>query len=157
VVAPRVGIKRLTIGILVVYALSVAYFGQVASALGVVPGREGAGADYLTWVAGMVGTFGNAAVSGLFSMIAFGFPTHVRATGTGFVIGFGRIGGVMGPWVAGLLLDQGNVISTIALFLSFGSLLSGLVLLFLKTGIEGPASKKQQQGFEVGRLEQAEA
>src|SRR6185312_10332889 len=147
---------RLTIGLLVVYAFSVAYFGQVAAALGVVPGRDGAGADYLTWVAGMVGTFGNAAVSGLFSMIAYGFPTHVRATGTGFVIGFGRIGGVIGPWAAGLLLDQGNLISTIALLMGCGSLLSGVVLLFLKTGIEGAAGK-QQQSFEVGRLEEAEA
>lgn len=157
VFASRVGVKRLTIGILVIYALGVSYFGQVAAGLGVVPGRDGAGADYLTWVAGFIGFFGNAAISGLFSIVAYGFPTHVRATGTGFVIGFGRIGGVLGPWMAGLMLDGGSVISMIALCMSFGSLLSGLVLLFLKTGVEGPEGQRQPQGFEVGRLKQAEA
>jgi hypothetical protein len=90
-------------------------------------------------------------------MIAYGFPTHVRATGTGFVIGVGRIGGVLGPWMAGLMLDGGSIISTIALFLSLGSLLSGLVLVFLNTRIEGPKGEKQQHGFEAGRLKQAQA
>ncbi|MEO8100145.1 MAG: MFS transporter, partial [Acidobacteriota bacterium] len=150
VVASRAGIKPLTIASLVMYAMGVIYFGQVVGGLGIVPGRDGASADYLTWIAGVVGVFGNAAISGLYSMIAYGFPTHVRATGTGFVIGIGRIGGVMGPWMAGSLLDQGSIISSIALFLSFGSLLSALVLLFLKTGIERPERKQQKEGFEGG-------
>ncbi|MEO5924164.1 MAG: MFS transporter [Bryobacteraceae bacterium] len=155
--AARLGIKPLTIGIMFTYALGVAYFGQVAGGLGLVPGRDGAGANYLTWTAGFVGTFGNAAMSGLYSMISYGFPTHVRATGTGFVIGLGRIGGVIGPWMAGLMLDKGSVIATIALFLSFGSLLSGLMLMFLKMGAEGPEGKKQREGLEAARLRQAQA
>jgi MFS family permease len=157
VLAARLGIKPLTIGIMFTYALGVAYFGQVAGGLGLVPGRDGAGANYLTWTAGFVGTFGNAAMSGLYSMISYGFPTHVRATGTGFVIGLGRIGGVIGPWMAGLMLDKGNVIATIALVLCCGSLLSGLMLMFLKMGAEGPEGKKQREGMEAARLKQARA
>jgi hypothetical protein len=55
------------------------------------------------------------------------------------------------------MLDRGNTISTIALFLSFGSLLAGLVLLFLKMGSEGPETKKQRQALEAARLKQARA
>lgn len=86
--------------------MGVAYFGQVAGGLGIVLACDAAGADYLTWVAG--------------------------------------------------LLDGGNVISTIALFLNFGSLLAGLILLSLKTGMENREGSKQQ-AFEAGRLKQAEA
>ena len=34
---------------------------------------------------------------GFVLIVAYGFPTHVRATGTGFVIGVGRGGAVLSP------------------------------------------------------------
>src|SRR5258707_4483322 len=43
-------------------------------------------------LAAVAGFFGNAGVSGLYSIVAYAFPTHVRATGTGFAhVGGGSI------------------------------------------------------------------
>ncbi len=86
----RLGLKPLTIGILVLNAAAIAVFGHARTTL-----------ESLTILAMVVSFFGNAAVSGLYSIVAYSFPTHVRATGTGFVIGIGRGGAVMSPWLAG--------------------------------------------------------
>jgi MFS family permease len=82
--------------------------------------------------------FGNAAVSGLYSIVAYAFPTHVRATGTGFVIGIGRGGAVLSPWLAGYLLDRGATLPTVGMVMAAGSLLAALVLFFLKLGSAQP-------------------
>ena len=43
-------------------------------------------------LAGIGGFFCNAAIVGLYAMFAQSFPTAIRASGTGFVIGVGRGG-----------------------------------------------------------------
>ena len=35
------------------------------------------------------------------------YPTALRGTGLGWALGIGRIGGVVGPYAAGILLTQG--------------------------------------------------
>ena len=62
----RIGLKPLTIAILVLNAVAVVSFGQSPVVL-----------STLTMLAVGVGFFGNAAVSGLYSIVAYGFPTHV--------------------------------------------------------------------------------
>src|SRR5207245_2541405 len=89
----RLGLKPLTIAILVLNSAAIVVFGRAPADL-----------DRLTMLAIVVGFFGNAAVSGMYSIVAYAFPTHVRATGTGFVIGVGRGGAVLSPWLAGYLL-----------------------------------------------------
>jgi MFS family permease len=88
----------------------------------------------------IVNFFGNAAVSGLYSIAAYAFPTHVRATGTGFVIGVGRGGAVLSPWLAGYLLNQGATLPTLGMVMGVGSLLAALILMFLRLGSEQPVS-----------------
>jgi MFS family permease len=79
------------------------------------------------------GFFTNAAINGLYAIFAHCYPTHVRAVGTGFAIGVGRGGAVIGPTIAGFLLQQGGLsFSTTAVFLSLGSVVAAGALIFLK-------------------------
>lgn len=134
--ASRVGLKRLTIIIMVLNAITIGIFGQITADL-----------HTLTWVAIAVGFFGNAAISGMYSIVAYAFPTHVRATGTGFVIGIGRGGAVLSPWLAGTLLTVAGStavhvekLPSVAIVMGMGSLLSACVLLFLKLQVDRPVA-----------------
>ncbi|MEP5938259.1 MAG: MFS transporter [Erythrobacter sp.] len=51
------------------------------------------------------GIASHAAITGFYTAFATSFPTSVRATGTGFVIGIGRIGAASSPIAAGVLFD----------------------------------------------------
>ena len=125
VLTARIGLKPLTIGILAINAVAVAVFGRTSADL-----------SSLTTMAIIVGFFGNAAISGLYSIVAYAFPTHVRASGTGFVIGVGRGGAVLSPWLAGYLLETGATLPTVGLIMGAGSLLAAVALLFLRMGVE---------------------
>src|SRR5213078_1360476 len=108
-------------------------------------GRTPADLQTMAILAAIAGFFGNAGVSGLYSIVAYAFPTHVRATGTGFVIGVGRGGAVLSPWLAGFLLNNGMSIPSIALVMSLGSLLAGGVLIMLKLNLDRPVETAQRQ------------
>lgn len=116
----RLSLKKLTIGILFLTAVFVAVFGRTSAEL-----------SQIKMLAAFAGFFGNAGISGLYSILAVAFPTHVRATGTGFVIGMGRAGAVLSPILAGLLLQSGATLPSVALVMGLGSLFAGLVLVFL--------------------------
>jgi benzoate transport len=119
----RIGLKPLTIGILALTSVAVAVFGRTPPDL-----------QTMAMLAAFAGFFGNAGVSGLYSILAYAFPTHVRATGTGFVIGVGRAGAVLSPILAGYLLEIGSNLPTVGMVMGSGSLLGAVVLLFLKSG-----------------------
>jgi MFS family permease len=71
-------------------------------------------------------------VSGLYSIVAYVFPTHVRATGTGFVIGIGRAGAVLSPWLVGYLLESGAILPKVGIIMGAGSLLAAGAIMFLQ-------------------------
>jgi MFS transporter, AAHS family, 4-hydroxybenzoate transporter len=50
-----------------------------------------------------VGAGGQAGVNALSALI---YPPHIRATGAGWALGFGRIGGVLGPLLGGAMLGH---------------------------------------------------
>jgi benzoate transport len=134
ILTARFGLKPLTVTILLLNAIAVAGFG-----------RSPADLTTLTWLAILVGFCGNAAISGLYSIVAYAFPTHVKATGTGFVVGVGRGGAVLSPILAGYLLEAELGLPTVALIMGIGSLLAGIVLFFLKMGSEQPSLQKDRQ------------
>jgi benzoate transport len=86
----------------------------------------------LSLVAACAGFATNAGVVGLYALVAQSFPTAVRATATGFVIGIGRGGSALAPALAGLLFAAGQGLQTVAILMSAGSLLAAAALLFLK-------------------------
>lgn len=126
----RIGLRPLTIAILLANTVSVALFGTFSGNF-----------DSLTAASLVVGFFGNAAISGLYSIAAYAFPTHVRATGTGFMIGLGRFGSIASPAIVGYLFQTNTSLTNVCIAMCIGSLLSAIVLLFLrlKTGAEASA------------------
>lgn len=143
VLTARFGLKPLTIGILIMTFIGVAAFGRTPADL-----------DRMALLAAFAGFFGNAGVSGLYSIVAYSFPTHVRATGTGFVIGVGRAGAVLAPILAGFLFEADKGLPTVALVLAAGSLLAAIVLLLLKMDTSDPqeltVAESEPQGEGMG-------
>jgi MFS family permease len=93
----------------------------------------------LALVAGAAGFFTNAAIVGLYAMFALAYPTALRASGTGFVIGVGRGGAALGPIVGGYLFQFGFGLEVVALGMAAGSLVAAAALLFLPTRRGEPA------------------
>ncbi|MBS0387307.1 MAG: MFS transporter [Proteobacteria bacterium] len=77
------------------------------------------------------GFFINAAVIGLYPVMARTFPAEVRASGIGFAIGVGRGGAALGPMAAGAMLAAGYPLSVVAPVMGTGALVAGLMLVLL--------------------------
>lgn len=119
--ALKYNVKPMLIGVLVLAAAMVAWFGQGQADL-----------VQLSIVAAAAGFFTNAGVVGLYALLAQSFPTEVRAGGTGFVIGVGRGGSVAGPIAAGFLFTAGAGLPAVAILMGLGSLIAAAMLVFLK-------------------------
>jgi MFS transporter, AAHS family, vanillate permease len=104
----------------------------LATVLVAVFGRTEADLTRLSIVAAAAGFFTNAAIVGLYAMFAQSFPTELRASGTGFVIGVGRGGAALAPIVAGFLFVAGATLPVVALAMGCGSLLAAVMLLLLR-------------------------
>jgi len=124
----KIGIKPLSIGILILTMVGVAVFGRSAPEV-----------TQLSYLAAFAGFFGNAGVSGLYTIIAYVFPTHVRATGTGFVIGVGRGGAVLSPIIAGYLLNTGSSLAQVGMVMGIFSVLGAVAQMYLKLGTDKPS------------------
>ena len=92
----RVGVRPLVIVAMLLAAVMVTVFGQGQADLA-----------QLSLVAGIAGMCTNAAIVGLYAIVAQSYPTAVRAGGTGFIIGVGRGGAALGPIIAGFLFARG--------------------------------------------------
>lgn len=92
----RLGLKPLVVGALSGMGLATMAFGFASTDLAL-----------LTASAAVAGFFLFAGMVGLYAVVARTFPPAVRATGTGFVIGVGRIGSALAPAIAGFLFSAG--------------------------------------------------
>ncbi len=95
-------------------------------------GQPQSGLHGLSVVAALAGFVTNAGVVGLYALLAQSFPTSLRATATGFVIGIGRGGSALAPALAGILFAAGFGLSTVAVLMALGSLVGALALLALR-------------------------
>jgi MFS family permease len=134
----RFGLKGLTIAVLVLSTIMVGIFGQTPPDLG-----------QLGLVCFFAGFFTNAGIVGLYAIFAHAFPTHVRATGTGFSIGVGRGGSVLAPAVAGFLFAGGYTVPSISILMALGSLVAAGVLVFLKLTPDARDEQPVDQGATV--------
>jgi benzoate transport len=122
-IAMRVSLKALTLVTLVGSSAMVIWFGRGSTNLAALAGTVA-----------VAGLFTNSAIGGYYLLFAKVFPTHVRATGTGFAIGVGRAGAALAPVIAGYLLQAGFGLQAVATIMAMGSLLSAAALLALKVG-----------------------
>jgi benzoate transport len=117
----RVGVRPLVIVAMLLAAVMVTVFGQGQADLA-----------HLSLVAGVAGMCTNAAIVGLYAIVAQSYPTAVRAGGTGFIIGVGRGGAALGPIVAGFLFARGGGLPSVATVMALGSLLAAGAILALR-------------------------
>jgi MFS family permease len=136
--------KKLTVAVTALGALFIALFGFVPSMLdnvdvplNSVPTLFGSSEvdhlyTYLGLFAFLCGITGNTAIVGMFALFAHAFPTHVRASGTGFAVGIGRGGAILSPIIVGFLFEWGFSLPVVTLLISIGGFAGAAVLLFLK-------------------------
>ncbi|HET9361261.1 MAG TPA: MFS transporter [Vicinamibacterales bacterium] len=130
----RFGVKALTICVMLLSTVMVTLFGQTPPDLG-----------QLSLICAAAGFCTNAAIVGMYAILAQAFPTHVRATGTGFAVGVGRGGSVLAPIIAGFLFTAGYTLPTVAFMMSLGSLVAAGVLSFLKLEGDRAAAERDSR------------
>lgn len=94
-------------------------------------GQSPADLTRLSMAAAAVSFCTNSVIVGFYALIAQSFPTPLRGTGTGFVIGVGRLGAATGPIVAGYLFEAKLGLPVVALAMSGGSLVAAAALLVM--------------------------
>ena len=114
--ALRFSVKRITIAVMLISTIMVTLFGRTPPDLVRL----------------------SMAITGMYALFAKAFPTHVRASGTGFAVGVGRGGSVLAPIIAGFLFQANLQLPTVAMIMSLGSLLAAGVLSLLKLSPETP-------------------
>lgn len=83
-------------------------------------------------ICAVTGVFVNAAVVGLYPVMAQTFPASLRASGIGFAIGVGRGGAAIGPMVAGALFTLGYSLLVVSAVMGAGALLAAAIILMLE-------------------------
>lgn len=117
----KFSIRALTIVVLLLSTVTVSIFGRTPADL-----------ERLSMICAVAGFCTNAGVVGLYAILAQVFPTHARASGTGFAIGVGRGGSVLAPILAGFLFTGGFGLPTVSMVMALGSLMAAGLLLWLK-------------------------
>ena len=118
----RFGLKWPTVAMLLAGSAAVAAFGL---------GRDSLAGWKIAVL--LTGATTNAAMVGFYALFAAGFPAHVRATGTGFAIGAGRIGAAVSPVLAGVLFAQGGLdLLGVSLAMAAGSVLAAALVAGLR-------------------------
>jgi benzoate transport len=92
----------------------------------------------LSLVCALAGFCTNAGIVGAYALVARAFPTTLRASGTGFVIGVGRGGSVLAPIIAGFLFQAGLSLQAVAWIMGSGSLLAAVCLALLPARASAP-------------------
>jgi benzoate transport len=130
VLTQRVGVKMLTILVLVLSTVAVTIFGRTPADL-----------QQLSMICAACGFCTNAGIVGLYAIIAQAFPTQARASGTGFAVGIGRGGSVLAPIIAGFLFTAGYSLPVVSLLMGLGSLVAACVLILLKLEDDRPVAE----------------
>ncbi|MGO4892727.1 MFS transporter [Flavobacterium sp. W21_SRS_FM6] len=118
--ASRIKLRRLLIVVLALSFVMVSIFGMGYSSL-----------SSLAIVSAATGFFTNAGVVGLYALMAQSFPSDVRASGTGVVIGFGRGGAALSPIIAGYLFTAGVGLQGVAMVMGAGALVSAVAIILI--------------------------
>lgn len=117
----KFSVRALTIAVLLLSTVMVVIFGRTPADL-----------DRLSMICAVAGFCTNAGIVGLYAILAQVFPTHARASGTGFAIGVGRGGSVLAPILAGFLFNDGFGLPLVSVVMALGSLVAAGLLLLLK-------------------------
>ena len=119
--ALRFSVRKVTLAVMLLSTVAVVIFGRTAPDL-----------QQLALICAIAGFCTNAAIVGMYAIFAQAFPTHVRASGTGFAVGVGRGGAMLAPILAGFLFKGGYTLPSVAMVMSLGSLIAAGLLFRLR-------------------------
>jgi benzoate transport len=89
------------------------------------------GSDALLFVIGLLGFTLQGGFVGLYVVAARIYPTEFRTTGLGWAIGVGRLGGVIGPALGGILIGIGLSMAENFMIFSIPVILAGFITFYL--------------------------
>ncbi len=95
-------------------------------------------------VTACIGFFTYGSLIGLYALAAQQYPASARSTGVGWAIGAGRIGSIVGPYAAGLMIDWGWDRNTYYLVLA-APLVAGAVAALLAGALDDPRNARDGQ------------
>lgn len=117
----RWGVRTVTVTMLVITAAAIAAFGTLPlEAVGLIRTSSF-----------FIGFASFAAAVGVFSIMASGFPPHVRATGIGLSFTAGRFGSAVGAYLGGILLAWGFERPELCVILALPAIGAAIVISFL--------------------------
>jgi benzoate transport len=90
----------------------------------------------------MVGLAMNWGLSGTQPLLAEGYPTEFRTTGVSSAQAFGRVGGFLGPIVAGYVQQMGVGFTGIFVFFAIPAVIAALIALFFVAETKGKSIEK---------------
>lgn len=73
----------------------------------------------------LIGIFVQGGFNGIYPLLARVYPTEIRTTGTGFAVGIGRFGAILGPALFGILADHDFSIKFLFVLFSIPLLIMG--------------------------------
>ncbi len=115
--ALALGVRRFGASMMVLCFLTALVFASLPASLGT-----------LLPVGGVLGIFMFASITSLYAVVPLIFPVEARVTGTGLGLGLGRLGAVLGPYAAGVLIGAGWGRLTYTLVLTLPFLLAAVCI-----------------------------
>lgn len=104
-------------------------------------------------VAVAVGMFTNACATGMFAIAPDCFPAAVRSTGVGFAAGFGRVGAIVAPLLAGVLIDFGWTAPSLFLIFTVPLVLGGIAVALIGLPALRPEGETESAAVEREAVE----
>jgi len=121
----RFGPKRLVGIYMVATSIAMVIFGFIGTNL-----------VLLSLTAVVIGFFLFGSIVGLYIITPRLYDAAVRTTGTGWAIGMGRLGAVLGPYLAGLMREEAWSVTVVFIFFSIPMLVACYTLSRLRIGGE---------------------
>ncbi|MFN8347000.1 MAG: MFS transporter [Spirosomataceae bacterium] len=91
------------------------------------------GSSWLLVIFGLLGFGIQGGFVGLYAVAARMYPTEFRTTGVGWAIGSGRLGGIVGPMLGGILIEIGLSMTANFLVFAVPAALAGIITLYLSS------------------------
>ncbi|MFD2613370.1 MFS transporter [Paenibacillus gansuensis] len=139
----KLGRKFVLVTYLLLTAVSALWFGNADS-------------HGMLMAAGICLSFFNlGAWGGMYAYTPELYPTEVRSTGVGMAASFGRIGGIIGPYLVGLLVAGNIPVTSIFLIFFIAIVIGAMAVLFFAKETKGtdPDQTDHPAGNETGALE----
>jgi MFS transporter, AAHS family, 4-hydroxybenzoate transporter len=117
----RFGLRRTIFGFLAGTAFLMVIFGFFK------------GSALVLWLFGLIGFGVQGGFVGLYAVAARFYPTEIRSTGVGFAMSAGRIGGIVSPFLGGILIGAGLSMTANFIVFAVPTLLAGVATLMIQS------------------------